>query len=130
MISPVEVTRIDPSRKRALVLQGPAGPFFMELQAELYERGFQVKRVLFNSADRLFNRRGESVRFSGSESDWETWLRFELSQNRPSLIILFGSMRPAHKIARRLAESFQIPVVSLEEGYVRAGHLLQALLWQ
>lgn len=123
MSSPGEISRIDPSRRLALILQGPAGPFFTELQAELYGRGFQVKGVLFNSADRLFNRFGESVQFSGSERAWEAWLRFELNQNRPSLIILFGSMRPAHRIARRLAESFQIPLVSLEEGYLRSGYI-------
>ena len=108
---------------KALLLQGPVGPFFSDLQKALLGRGFSVRRVLLNAGDRLFGRRYDCVRFMGTAPEWETWLRFELAQNRPDIIIMFGSTRPAHETARRLAKYFDIQVVCLEEGYLRSGYI-------
>ena len=108
---------------KALLLQGPVGPFFTELQGALASSGWATRRVIFNAGDKIFAAKKDCVRFSGNLDSWEAWLRFEISQNRPNCIVLFGSSRPAHKIARRLADLFGIPVLSLEEGYLRAGYV-------
>ena len=115
----ISIGQSDP--KKILILQGPVGPFFKELHNGFSDRGFRVRRVVFNPADCLFSNPNEYFRFSGSISDWEIWLSGELSQNTPDVIILFGSMRPAHQSARKLAEHLRIPVISLEEGYLRTG---------
>lgn len=52
-------------RQKILLLQGPVGPFFAELQIALDAAGFAVKRVLFNSGDKLFDHGRNSVRFTG-----------------------------------------------------------------
>ena len=109
--------------KRILLLQSPVGRFFNELQSELLDSGYSVKRVLFNSGDSLFASARGCVRFTGTLDEWETWLRFEISENKTDCIIFFGSNRPAHKVARRLADLFDIYVLSLEEGYLRSGYV-------
>ena len=109
--------------KRVLLLQGPVGPFFAELQNALSDAGFATRHVVFNAADKLFAPRQNCAVFSGTDSEWETWVRFEIAQNAPDAIILFGSSRPAHKIARRVAASYGIDVLSLEEGYLRSGYV-------
>jgi len=116
---------IKPERnRRLLLLQGPVGPFFSELQCALQANGFLVRRILFNAGDRAFARcKDGCVRFTGTEIAWEEWLNAEISNNRPGAIILFGSSRPAHQIARRAAESHDISLISLEEGYLRSGYI-------
>jgi len=109
---------------KILILQGPVGPFFSDLHKALLGNGISVQRVLFNAGDSFFDRgNNDSVRFTGSLLEWETWLRFELTQNTPDAIILFGSNRPAHEIARRIAGYLAVNVVSLEEGYLRSGYI-------
>jgi capsular polysaccharide export protein len=109
--------------RKILLLQGPVGPFFKELQEKLREVGYSVKRVLFNFGDSLFASGQSCVRFTGTLDAWKSWLQFEILQNRPDCIVLFGSSRPAHKMARHLADQFGIQVLSLEEGYLRAGYI-------
>lgn len=109
--------------RRILLLQGPVGPFLKELQEKLREVGYSVKRVLFNFGDSLFSSGQSCVRFTGTLDAWKSWLQFEILQNRPDCIVLFGSSRPAHKMARHLADQFGIQVLSLEEGYLRAGYI-------
>lgn len=113
--------------KQVLLLQGPVGPFFSELQKYLGSAGFSVKRVAFNSGDSLFASHDNCLRFTGTLEAWEAWLRFEIAQNKPDCIVLFGSSRPAHEAARRIAKIFGIYVLSLEEGYLRAGYVTAEL---
>ena len=109
--------------KRVLLLQGPVGPFFTELQTALSVAGVATRRVVFNAGDKFFLHGRNYTPFTGTQSEWESWLRFEISQNAPDVIILFGSNRPAHKIARQLADCCGIDVLSLEEGYLRSGYV-------
>ncbi|WP_068089325.1 hypothetical protein [Polycladidibacter stylochi] len=106
-----------------LLLQGPVGPFFKSLHKQLNANGFSVKRICFHDADRLFARKEDTYNFSGTEDDWSVWLREEFVKNSPSVIVMFGSSRPAHAVARMLAEEYGVPVVSLEEGYLRTGYI-------
>ena len=106
-----------------LLLQGPVGPFFAELQEALSVADFATRRVVFNAGDKLFAPQRNCAYFTGTLCEWETWLRFELAQNTPDTMVLFGSNRPVHKVARRLAEIYRIDVLSLEEGYLRSGYV-------
>jgi capsular polysaccharide export protein len=110
-------------KSKALLLQGPVGPFFTDLQSALTLSGWSTRRVIFNAGDQIFSSKKDCVRFTGDVDRWESWLQFEISQNKPDCIILFGSSRPAHKVARRIAELFGIYVLSLEEGYLRSGYV-------
>lgn len=109
--------------RRILLLQGPVGPFFSELQDALESSGYDVGRVTFNFGDRVFARGRRHVRFDGTLSDWARWLNAEFVRHRPDAILLFGCSRPAHRTAREIAEAAGIPVLSLEEGYLRSGYV-------
>jgi capsular polysaccharide export protein len=109
--------------QNVLLLQGPIGPFFAELHGALSASGVAVRRVIFNAGDQRFAPPEGCVRFSGTAARWEAWLRSELSDNAPDAIVLFGSSRPAHKVARHVAAQLGIAVISLEEGYLRSGYV-------
>ena len=111
------------SRNRILLLQGPVGPFFSELHAALSDAGLKTRRVTFNTGDKIFSGAKECIYFTGTQSEWETWLRFEIALLRPAVIILFGCERPAHVVALRLARLNGIDVLCLEEGYLRTGYV-------
>ena len=114
-----------------LLIQGPVGPFFAELSRTLRKRGHPVDRVRLNAADRLFDgpidiSAGDagafrSLRFKEGSKAFEPWLRGLCWRNHYAAIVLFGGERPAHKVARTVAAEFGIPVIALEEGYVRNG---------
>ena len=105
------------------MLQGPIGPFFSELQQVLEAEGARTLRVLMNAGDVLFGRDEHTVRVSGSLDEYRAWLESCLEDFDPDTIILFGAKRPPHRIARDLAETHGIRVLSLEEGYLRSGYV-------
>ena len=112
-----------PKSRRVLLLQGPVGPFFFHLQIAFENASFETKRVLFHSADALFAPRRNTVRVSGDIHSWKNWIQSELESNRPDAVVLFGSNRPAHKIARDVAHSMDVEIIALEEGYLRPGFI-------
>ncbi len=114
------------SKQSVLLLQGPVGPFFSDLHCALQSSGFQAKRVLYNAADRYYSARttkNSCLEFSGTMQEWQDWLKAELTHHKTDYIVLFGSSRPAHKLARSIASEFNIKVISLEEGYLRTGYI-------
>ncbi len=105
------------------MLQGPVGPFFRRLQDHLESEGYDTWRISFNAGDRFFSRKAKRIDFVGSASDWEGWFSAFIDNTDIDHVVLFGSGRPAHRIARRIAQDAGINVVSLEEGYVRPGFI-------
>lgn len=106
-----------------LLLQGPIGPMFRDLQDRLEAEGARVTRVHFNAGDALFGPRSRATRFSGDAQDWCDWLDRCVADDRPDAIVMFGRKRPAHRLAAERAAAADIPVVSLEEGYLRSGFI-------
>jgi len=119
--TPVDLLNAGRRAKRVLLLQGPVGPFFSELHTSLLASGCSVTRVVFNAGDKFFAGQPDCVHFSGTLVQWDSWLRFKLGSNSFDAIVLFGSSRPLHKVARYLAALFNVDVISLEEGYLRSG---------
>ncbi|WP_198402480.1 hypothetical protein [Rhodobacter sp. CZR27] len=90
----------------------------------LQSAGWAAHRVLFTLGDRFLTglRPGmsrETVR--GGLADWSRRCRALLDDWKPDVIILFGSSRPIHEVARKMAALRGIRVLSLEEGYIRPG---------
>ncbi|MFX1739946.1 capsular biosynthesis protein [Paraburkholderia sp. A1RI_3L] len=104
---------------RVLLLQGPVGPFFRRLSRRLKEAGaHSVCKINFNAGDWLFFPAG-SVNYTGSPSDWPTFLDTLLQRRQIDAVFLFGDCRAYHATAARLARSRSIEVWVFEEGYVR-----------
>ena len=108
--------------KHVLLLQGPVGPFFERLHSQLLKNQINCTRILFNAGDELFCHNKQSVlTFEGNLEEWGIWLEKYIKNNQPSVVILFGSDRPIHSIARDLCKEHEILVLCLEEGYFRPG---------
>jgi capsular polysaccharide export protein len=115
-----------PTRVQApyiLLLQGPVGPFFRDLQAELTAQGLRTKRITFNAGDDLFSTSHITETFTGSLDDWAQWLSKEIRHNSPDFIVIFGARRPVHYVARQVATAYGVRVICLEEGYLRSGYV-------
>lgn len=108
--------------KKILLLQGPVGPFFKDLEIELQRVGCDVRRVGFSPADFLFSGRCQAS-FRGGLGDWHEELRKTIAEWRPDMVVLFGSSRPPHVVARDICQPMGIPVLALEEGYIRPGYV-------
>jgi len=110
-------------KQRIALLQGPVGPFFCRLKAKLERNNFDVWRISFNVGDALFSRRKQRVNFRGNIEDWRNWFSEFVSNKQLDYIILFGAERQIHRIAREVATSTDVLVISLEEGYIRPGYV-------
>ena len=108
--------------KHIVLLQGPVGPFMDRLHRHLLDGGYRVTRFIFNAGDRWFSSRLKGqISFNGSLVGWNREFERFLLADRPDMVVCFGSERPAHKIARELTGEQAIPLLSLEEGYLRPG---------
>lgn len=109
--------------RRVLLLQGPAGPFFAELQAALDAAGHHAVRAVFDSGDRLFAGAGPTIRFTGTPEELPSWLGTTLRTHAIDTLMLFGDERPIHKMARAEARALGLDVLCFEEGYLRPGYI-------
>ena len=115
------------ANRKILLLQGPVGPFFIDLQNSLEQAGHETFRVLFNAADWVFSAKKNYQWFGYSDTDWDEWLHALCSAHKFDLIILFGCERDRHASARQIAQQLEIPVLCLEEGYIRPGFITAEL---
>jgi capsular polysaccharide export protein len=104
--------------RRVLLLQGPVGPFFARLAADLRQLGAVVHKVNFNAGDWIFYR-DDAVNYRGTLQDWPEWLARHLGEWRIEVILLFGDCRPIHQRAHEIAAKLGIEIGVFEEGYVR-----------
>ena len=129
VVVPLRPSAVSGTRRPFLLLQGPVGPFFKDLAAAFMEAGHSIDRVRFNAADRL-HAGPVADRTSARMLDYDQgfdlfapWLRGLCWRNHYAGIVMFGGERPAHRVAREIAREFGIPVISLEEGYIRSGYV-------
>lgn len=97
-----------------LLLGGPVGPFFANLARVLRGRGFVVERCLFNPGDRLFGL-GGALALSTGDVD------AQLGAPPWNAAIVFGVDRYRHKVFFDALRARNVPVLCLEEGYIRPG---------
>ena len=104
---------------RALLLQGPMGPFFRLLADELLAQSVAVSKVNFNAGDALYFRGPEALSFRGSIAAWPSFLERLIRERAIDAIFLFGDGRPVHRAAVELAKRLDVRVFVFEEGYLR-----------
>lgn len=115
------------SAPRVLLLQGPVGPFFRKVQGLLNQNGFEAWRVCFNAGDRLFARGNQNLHFSGTADVWRDWFAEIVGEHGFDYVVLFGCEREIHKIAIEQCALAGVPVLCLEEGYIRPGFVTMEL---
>jgi capsular polysaccharide export protein len=109
--------------RQVLLLQGPVGPFFRRLAADLEDYGATVTKVNLNVADSLFYLGKPSVSFRGRPACWPDFLERLLEEREIEVLMLFGDGRPFHRQACEVASRAGVPVFVFEEGYLRPDHI-------
>ncbi|MDH5492227.1 MAG: capsular biosynthesis protein [Myxococcales bacterium] len=105
--------------RNALLLQGPAGPFFRRLAAELRAGGATVLKVNFHAGDRLFFPGKEAISYRGSRARWPSFVAALIEERGIDAIFLFGDCRAYHRAAIQIARARDVAVWVFEEGYLR-----------
>lgn len=103
--------------RHVLLLQGPNGPFFRRVGAELSGAGAEVSKINLNAADAFFYPSGTAYR--GTLSGWKDYLDAFVMTREVDCIFLFGDCRPYHEVARQVAAAREVDVYVFEEGYLR-----------
>jgi len=107
------------SERCFLFLQGPHGPFFDRLARQLRIAGARTCRLGFNSADRAFWHGGDYIAFRDPPDALSGALAEMIDQNAVTDIVCYGSNRPVHEIALRVAKDKGLTPHVFEEGYLR-----------
>ena len=108
--------------KRVLLLQGPVGPFFAHLAADLTEAGATVHKVNFHAGDVFFYPRN-AIAFNRPMAEWPQFFADLLDQLHIDTVLLFGDCRTIHSQAHAVAFSRGLEVGVFEEGYLRPRHI-------
>ncbi len=116
-----------PAARRAVLLQGPVGPFFSRLQNTLDRAGWATIRVLFNLGDRYFHQADKSIAFRETMDRWPDWFADFIKTYKPDVIFLFGDQREIHRHAIVEAQRVGVKVLCFEEGYLRPDYVTMEL---
>ncbi|WP_428265137.1 capsule biosynthesis protein [Haliangium sp.] len=107
--------------RRALLLQGPPGPFFSRLAGELGAAGVQVDKINFNGGDELFYPDG--IAFREDMDAWPSFFERVVEERGIDALLLFGDCRPIHKVAVERARARGVAIWVFEEGYLRPDYI-------
>lgn len=113
--------------KSVLLLQGPVGPFFDRLAVWLKARGTVVHRIALQGGDVRDAQIVKPIQFLGQPESWPAFLSNHIGALGVDCLVLFGQTRRYHAEAIQLAKVANIPVVVLEEGYIRPGYVTMEL---
>lgn len=115
------MTRPTPCPPRTfLFLQGPHGPFFRMLAAQLTAAGASVWRVGFNAGDKAFwPDKTSYIPFDGLPDDWRPFLLEVFETRGITDIVLYGDTRAIHAEPVKEARARGLTVHVFEEGYLR-----------
>lgn len=106
--------------RRFLFLQGPHGPFFKQLAAQLRTAGASVWRVGFNAGDKAFWPDTKTyIPFEGKPDTWPAALDTIFDTHNITDLVLYGDTRAIHAEAILAARARGLKVHIFEEGYLR-----------
>lgn len=94
-----------------------------QLNRALGADGFRVTQVVFNAADWFFSLGAKTVRFRATDRDWSKWVEDYLAAGDVDMVVIFGCERFRHQVAGEVCHRLGIPVLSMEEGYLRPGFI-------
>lgn len=108
--------------KNILLLQGPIGPFFQRLAADLQAAGAAVFKINFNGGDWLFYRKN-AFNFNKNLGDWPAFFEAFIQKHQIDVVLLFGDCRTIHQSAHLIASKYNLEIGVFEEGYVRPDYI-------
>jgi capsule polysaccharide modification protein KpsS len=109
----------DLTGRHLLLLQGPAGPFFARVTAQLRAAGARVSKVNFNGGEDFYYRGADVVHFAQRLEEWPAFFEQLVRERAVHAVVLFGDCRPLHRAAIAKARELGVDVFVFEEGYLR-----------
>jgi capsular polysaccharide export protein len=106
------------ARRSFLFLQGPPGPFFLQLALRLREFGHRIHRINLSGGDR-YDWPAGATNYRGTMPAWPMFFDRFLRANGITDLVLYGDCRPVHQAAVRMAKLRGVRVFVFEEGYIR-----------
>jgi len=105
--------------KSILLLQGPMGSFFKELDRAFRKRGAVTYKIGFNMGDAFYSNRDNYIPYRDKPERWQAYIRHFLEEKRIDMIFLFGDCRFYQRIAIRQSLKENVEIFVFEEGYLR-----------
>jgi len=102
-----------------LLLQGPLGSFFKNLDSYFRENGAKTYRICLNAGDQFFSHQDNIIGYAGTSEDWASFFRQVLIDYHIDRVFLFGDCRLYHRVALKEAEVAGVDCFVFEEGYIR-----------
>ncbi|AKF09661.1 hypothetical protein [Sandaracinus amylolyticus] len=103
----------------ALLMQGPAGPFFRRFGEDLRAAGIRTTKINFHAGDELFYRGPDAITFRGQLAELRGFLGRVIDERAVDAIFVFGDCRAHHRVAREIARERSLALWVFEEGYLR-----------
>ena len=107
------------ANKNILLLQGPMGDFFKQLDKHFRSKKAQTFRIGFNGGDWLFSYKDNYTPYKDTPQNWPEFIRNFLQKNQIDKVFLFGDCRLYQSITIKEAQKLGVEVFVFEEGYVR-----------
>jgi capsular polysaccharide export protein len=107
-----------PSSRVFLFLMGPSTPFWRELSLAFEAAGHRTVKVCFSLGDWLYWRR-RAHHYRGRLSRWPAYLESLIAREGVTDILLYADQQPYHLAAGEVARARGIPVIAVENGYLR-----------
>ena len=106
-------------QRHFLLLQGPCGAFFHQLQRSLIKRGNRCTRVILNGGDLASARFDGSLIYRRSFADWPDWIKAVVRKEGITDLVVYGDCRPYHRTAIARLRPLGVRIHVMEEGYLR-----------
>ena len=111
------------SGKNILLLQGPMGYFFRDLDILFSSYGATTFHIGFNAGDWFFAKKDNYIPYKKTLNDWDSFIENFFNQYSIDKLFLFGDCRIYQRIAIEIAQKLDIETYVFEEGYVRPNYV-------
>jgi len=109
--------------KKILLLQGPMGMFFRDLDRLFRIYGATTFRIGFNAGDWIFANKDHYIPYKEPIDRWKDFIENFFLQNQIDKVFLLGDCRSYQRIAIEVAQILHIEIYVFEEGYVRPNYV-------
>jgi len=111
------------SEANILLLQGPMGYFFRDLDLLFRKNGAKTFRIGFNAGDWFFSTKDNYIPYQDTIDNWKDYIENFYIKNKINKVFLFGDCRIYQSIAIEVAQRLNIETYVFEEGYVRPNYV-------
>jgi len=109
--------------KKILLLQGPMGMFFSDLDKLFRKHGATTFRIGFNAGDWVFANKDHYIPYREPIENWGNFIKNFFIEYKIDQVFLLGDCREYQRIAIEIAQVLDIETYVFEEGYIRPNYV-------